>query len=408
MAATTTDSRDFDVQVFTDIVQGVFAGKDALLGESALASSGAITVSGDMPVGGQTWVGNTIQVPYFGTMGEFDDVNEDVAAVPKVLKTTSEQATIGHSALAFEVTTWARNSSVPNGDPYMECARQVLRAAARKMDSLCITAAATTPLVHDLYSATVPVIMDWDAVVDACAKWGDENLDIRGMVVHSRVEAGLRKLRDNNGRPLLLDSMNSGSRVRTFQGIPLVVSDRVPLTSSSMGAVTSSGTSPPVATLAGTPTGAWNLVIELVAGTAHESATIRFSTDGGQTWSANLTTLAAAAPLSLIDTAADSLVGNNGTTGLTVAFAAGTFNADNAWTSTAILKATSLLFQEGAMAFWFNRALMSLQTDKDILKDNDVAAMHMYRVAHLYRRRRGGTKPGVVSLKTNVPGYLPV
>jgi hypothetical protein len=407
MTATTTDNRDFDVQVFTDIVQGEFAGKDALVGNSPLASSGAIMVSGEMPVGGPGWVGTDIRVPYFGSLGEFSDVNEDVASVPQTLSTTNETATIGHSALSFEVTTWAQNSSVPGGDPYKECARQIVRAAARKMDSLCITAAATTPLVNDLYSATTPVVMDWDAVVDSCAKWGDENIDAVGMVVHSRVEAGLRKLRDDNGRPLLLDSMATGSRVRTFQGIPLIVSDRVPLTSSTMTAVTSTGTSPPVATITGTPTGPWNLQIDCNLGGAHATATVRFSTDGGNTWSATLTTLGVGVALPLIDTAKDSLVGNNGTTGLSVAFAAGTFNADNLYVSNAILKATSLIFQPGAMAFWFNRSLMSLQTDKDILKDNDVAAMHMYRVAHLYRRRRGGTKPGVVAVKTNVPGFLP-
>ena len=32
MAVTTTDSRDFDVQQFTDTVQGVFAGKTAFMG----------------------------------------------------------------------------------------------------------------------------------------------------------------------------------------------------------------------------------------------------------------------------------------------------------------------------------------------------------------------------------------
>lgn len=401
MAATTTDNRDFDVQVFQDIVQGVFAGRDALFG-SPLASSGAIIVN-DSLTSDPSWIGNEITVPYFGVLGDFSDNPEDNAVVPKVLKTTNEKATLGRSSLAFEVTRWARHSSVPGGDPYMECARQVQLAAIREMDRLIVTAAAGSPLVKDVYSASTPVHLDWDLVTDGRALWGDEQEDIVGMAVHSRVESGLRKLRDDNGRPLLLDNMVNGSRVMTFAGTPLTISDRVPLTGSSMAAVTEAGTTPPDVTLSGTPTGPWQLRLKVIVGGARGTATFQFSTDGGNTWSATLTT---AASVPLVDTAADSLVGNNGNTGLTAAFENATFNVDNTWSSNAILKATSLIFQRGACAFWFNRQAMALETDKDILKHNDVAAMHMYRVAHLYRRRRGGTKPGVVVLKHNVPGFV--
>lgn len=402
MTATTSDSRDFDVQVFTEIVQGMFAGKDALAGTSPLASSGAIAISGEMPVYGREWIGNTISVPYFGTLGEFSDVNENVALVPAELKTTNESATVAHGGLSFEVTRWGRNSSVPGGDPYMEAARQVLASAGRYMDSKCITAAAATPLVRSLYSASVPVYFDWDAVVDACAMWGDENDDIAAMVVHSRVEAGMRKLRDANGRPLLLENMVNGSSVKSFQGIPLRVSDRVPLTGSTMSTVTEAGASVGGVTLTGTPTGPWNLQIDIVVGGARGTATFRFSTDGGNTWSATLTT---AATVVLTDTNADSLVGNNGSTGLTAAFGVATYDVASVYSSNAIMKATSLILQRGAMAFYFNRAAMVLQTDKDILKDNDVAAMHLYYAAHRYRRRRNGTKPGVVAVTHNVQGF---
>lgn len=406
MASTTTDSRDFDVQVLTDIVQGVFAGKSAIAGASPLATSGAIMIDGNMPapVGARSgWIGNTVTMPYFGTLGEFADNNEDTAIGTSQLKTTNETATVARGSLAFEVTKWAQFSSTGDGDPYMEAARQMAVSAARYMDSKCIAAAKATPLVRDLYSASVPVYCDWDAVVDACALWGDEGEDIVAMAVHSRVEAGLRKLRDDNGRPLLLDNMMNGQRVRMFAGIPLHVSDRLPLDSSTMTSVTESGTTPPDVTLSGTPTGPWNLVIDCVTGGARGTATFRFSTDGGNTWSATLTT---AASVALTDTATDSLVGNNGTTGLTAAFENATFAADNQWTASAKLKATSLIFQRGAMAFWYASQHLSLQTDRDILKDNDVGAMHLYHATHLYRRRRGGTKPGVVALKTNVPGFI--
>jgi hypothetical protein len=173
-----------------------------------------------------------------------------------------------------------------------------------------------------------------------------------------------------------------------------------------MGAVTGAGTTPPVATLTGTPLGPWNLVIDCILGGAHQTATYRFSTDGGNTWSATITTLAAAAAQPLVDTAVDSLVGKNGATGLSVAFAAGTFNADNTWTATANLAAKSLICQRGAGAFWYNAQAVAPQRDRDILKDSDLLASHLYHAAILYRRRRGGTRPGCVAIKHNVRNYV--
>ena len=400
MTATTNTSRDFDVQQLNDIIPGAFASRTAFM-SSILVSQGAVIVNGEMPHG-RDMVGNTITVPRFGIIGEFDDVNENVALVPKELQMASDTSTVGHSGLSFEVTNWARHSGPDGGDPYVEASRQIVESATRKMDSLMVTAASATALVADYYSASSPVYMSWDMVVDARAKWGDRASDIVAMVVHSRTEAGLRKMRDNNGRPLLLDSMKDGE-LTTFQGMPLVVSDRVPLTGSSMGAVTSAGTTPPVITLSGTPLGSWNLKIKATLVGALGTWKLQFSTDGGNTWSADITS---AASVPLIDTAKDSLVGNNGLTGITAAIAAGTAALDNTWISTALLKTSSLIVQKGALAFWYNRSLMQLQTDKDILKDNDVAAMHMYRAAHLYKRRVGGVLPGVVNITHNVQGFI--
>jgi hypothetical protein len=402
MAVTTNTSRDFDVQQFTDTVQGVFAGKNAFFG-STLVSQGAVIVNGEMPYG-RDFIGNEITMPYFGIIGDFEDVSENSAATPAALATKSEKATVGHSALAFEVTRWAQHAAPNDADPYVESARQVLVSAQRKMDALVITAAAATPLVASYYSATTPAYLDWDKVVDARAKWGDRQDDIVAMIVHSRTEADLRKLRDNAGRPLLLDSQRDADVTR-FCGIPVVVSDRVPLTGSSMNPLTMTETASITdMVVAGTPLGPWNLVVKCVTTGSETTAVLKFSTDGGQTYSANIT---AAATLPLIDTAKDSLVGVNGKTGLTLTLN-GTYTASdsNYWTSTALLKTTSLIVQRGALSFWYNRGAMELQTDKDILKDNDVAAMHMYRAAHMYRRRVGGVLPGVVALDHNVRNYV--
>ena len=101
----------------------------------------------------------------------------------------------------------------------------------------------------------------------------------------------------------------------------------------------------------------------------------------------------------------DSRVGVNGATGVTVAFASGTFNADNLWTSNASLKCMSMLCKQRSLAFWYSQAHMGLETDKDIMKHTDLAAMHMYGAAHRYRRMGDGTKPGVIQVVHNVSGF---
>lgn len=401
MTATKRADNDLDVQILEDTVRGMFAGKNAFVG-SRLVSAGAVVINDQMP-GGRDWIGNEITVPFFGVIGDFADNPEDTAVTPSVLKSTHEKATVARSSLAFEVTKWARGSSPNNEDPYEECSRQIRVAAEREIDRLCVAAAAGTPLVNDVYSASSPVNLDYDVVVDSRAKWGDEQADIVGMVVHSRVEAGLRKLKSANGDPLLVDNMRDGNFVTTLHGIPVIVSDRVPLTGSSMSSVTEAGTTPPDFTISGTPLGPWNLKIVVTVGGARGTFKFKFSTDGGQTYSAELTS---AASVDLIDTAGDSLVGVNGKTGLTVAIENASADTDNVYTATAKLKATSLILQKGALAFWFNRNAMSLETDKDILKHNDVAAMHLYYAAHRYRRRIGGSKPGVVAITHNVPGFV--
>ena len=400
MTATKTTDRDFDVQVLADMLPGHFKRKNALMG-SGLASSRAVIVSGTFP-GNKVGLG-TVTVPRFGTIGEFADNPEDTAAVPVALKSTNEQATPARSSLAIEVTKWSSLESEQGQDPYQEGLRQIDVAAEREMDRIMVAKAAATPLVRDVYSATVPAYLDWDTMADGFSMWGDEEEDAAAVIVHSAVANGMRKLRDANGHLLLVESMVDGRKVKKIGNTTVVVSNKVPLTSSSMGTVTETGAAVGGVGLTGTPTGAWDLRIRIILGGARGTATFQFSTDGGGTWSATLTT---AATVVLTDTATDSLVGNNGTTGLTATFGVATYDVLSVYSSTALLKATSLIVQPGALAFWFNANALTLQTDRDILKDNALAAMHLYYVAHLYVRRAGSSYPGVVALKHNVQNYI--
>lgn len=398
------------VQVLIDAIRGRFKGKNAFMG-SVLASSGAVMVAGSMPKGGANAIGTKIEVPYFGVLGTgFVDNPDGSSVTPEKLQMLSEEGTIARSSLAVETSIWAQGVSDLDPaliNPHEEGGRQAMVAAEREMDRAIVAEFATTPLVKDISAATGGgQYITHREVIRAKTLWGDEQDDIVAMVIHSQAEADLAELTDSSGRPLVVESQREGQEsVRRFAGVPLVVSDRVPLTGSTMGSPVSAGTTPPVLTLSGTPLGAWNLVIDCVVGGAHTTATIRFSTDGGNTWSDALTTLGVGVALPLIDTAKDSLVGVNGKTGISAAFAAGTFNADNTWTSTANLIVESMICQRGAGAFWYNSRRLGAKSDVDILADTDILAMHLYHVPKLYRRRRMGTRPGVVKIRHRVKNF---
>ena len=395
-------------QILGDVVRGKFKGKNAFAG-SALVAAGAVIISGTMPKGGPGAIGKTIEIPYFGSIGEFASNAEGSSPTPTKLAQTSETATIARASLAVETSIWAQGLAQVDpalGDPYQEAADQAVASATRFIDQAIITEFATTPLVRDVYSATTPVYMDWDTVIKAKRLWGDEQDDIVGLIVHSTTLADMSILKSSTGAPLLLSNMTQGQgQIMSFGGVPVTTSDRMPLTGSSMGTVVSTGTAPPVATLAGTPTGPWSLQIDAQTGTA-TTVTFKFSTDGGNTWSAILTALDDSVAVALTDTAVDSLVGNNGATGLTVAFAAGTFNADNLWVSTALIKASSLIVKRGSGAFWYNAQRLGAKTDVDILEDTDIMAMHLYHAPKLYRRCRMGARPGVVKIIHNARDFI--
>lgn len=419
--STITKSELIDRSILEETTREAFAQKKAFMG-SVLASSGAVIVNGTMPKSGPSAIGKTIDMPYFGVIGEFATNNEGSSVTPKKLGQGLESATIGRTSLAFEVTRWASGFAETldgSDDPYEVAAQQVLEAAERDMDRQIIVAASASPLIADHYSASVPAYLDWQKVVRGRKLWGDEGSDVVAMIMHSHTQSDLLELTDANGRPMLVDSMREGDAPR-FCGIPLVISDsRHLLTGSTMGSVTSSGTTPPTVTLAGTPHGCWKLKIDIVTGgLSNGTATFRFSTDNGNTWSATYAVPSGGGAIVLDDSyeaavadinaahPADSLVGRNGVTGITATFANGTYNADNVYVATANIKARTIPVKRGAAAFWYNRAALALDTDKDILKDSRLAAMHLYAAAHLYRRARAGTKPGAVVITHNIREYV--
>ncbi|MEN6535493.1 MAG: phage major capsid protein [Bryobacteraceae bacterium] len=382
-------------EIITSAVRARFAQKNAFMGSEA-AAAGLISINPFFNVSDPNQIGETVRVPYFGTLGSFASRSDGTPAVPTAFAGTSETGTIALASLAFEVTRWANNTGGYDVSPETQAADQVMQAAERYMDSSVITAAVAGGITKTYYSATNPRLLDYDAVVDAATLWGDESDPKAVLVVHSKVMADCLKLKDANGRPLLTTSEDG--LVTRIAGRRIIQSDKCPLTGSTMSAVTAAGTTPPTVTLTGTPTGPWNLKVVCTTLGARGTSYIKFSTDGGSTYSTPVVT---AATVTLTDTAVDSTVGNNGATGLTLAMADTAAAVDNVWTATATIKATSLLVRPGALAFWYNRNALELLTDKDILNDSSIGAMHLYSVAHAYRRHPQGTKRGVIAIVHN-------
>lgn len=408
-----TQSTDlFNAQVLIDAVRGRFRNKDAFMG-SRLVSSGAVVVRGTMPQGGPKALNKTIDIPYWGVLPKFQNNPEGSSIGASKIGQTSEQAgPIARSSLMVETSVLAQGVALSHpelGDPYAESADQAMVRAEQEMDRIIVNTAKATPLKVEVYNANAPVYLEHRHMVQARSKFGDEGDNIVAMVTHSQAIADLATMYNAKGDPLLIETVKEGQEgvvKRTFGGVPLEVSDSVPLDGSTMGTVVTTGTTPPVPTLTGTPTGPWNLVIDCVVGGAHATATIRFSTDGGNTWSATIATAGVGVALPLVDTNVDSMVGVDGDTGVSVAFAAGTFAADNLYVSNANLCVTSMMLQPESCAFWFNADRLGMKTDIDIAEDTDLFAMHLYYVSHMYRRRRMGKRPGVVIIKHNVRNFV--
>ncbi len=404
MAITTKDNT-FNPEVLTDTVQGMLAHRNALKGSLFVASGAAI--SEPSLERGQNMVGEQITIPFFGHIGEFEEnLADGAAATPRQLLMKSEVATVTRDSLSFEMTTWAQFAA--SADPFAEAGVQIMDSFVRITDKRCLDAAiASGVLVQDEAGNT----MTWDIAVNAKTLFRDEQDDIVAMIVHSQTKRDMLLLKDADGRPLLVESQREGEFDR-FAGVPVGVSDKVDLTGSVMGAVASTGTSPPVVSLAGVPLNAYDIKIEITTGGASDgTAFFRFSTDDGQTFSDPIVIPSGGGPQALdvsitgSNAQADALVGKNGATGITATFASGTYNVDNVYRAEANLAVSSLLLKRGSIAWWWNREAMRMLTDQDILRDTDLAAMHLYGVAHRYRRRPGGTMTGVISIKHAVAQY---
>lgn len=198
----------------TSIRGAVAAGMNCLYG------SGAAVVKTTLSAGRGS-VGDQVKIPYFGSIGEMEDLATDGDALtPKAFASTAELATVIHSGIAFEMTAWAQQGV---DDPYAEVARQAVESLRRRADKALLDAALATDAPM---TSTTGATFSYDAFVNAKLLWGDEQDDIAAFAVHSKVYGAMLKLKDANLLPLLIDSAKDGGMPRIL-GVPVIVSDKL-------------------------------------------------------------------------------------------------------------------------------------------------------------------------------------
>lgn len=227
----------FIPEVLAEAVRGEIAGAQALYGTGA-----AVSISQGFPE--EARGGDTITIPYFGHLGEFEDLASDeggVGAVPALtpakLTQSSETAAVKHSGKAFETTAWAEMAAAYE-DPYAEAARQIRQGLERRADRELITVAEATTLSRNVYNATTPVKLNWEEAIKTRYLWNDEQAEIAAIVVHSKTAQDLELQKDADGRPLMQQNVVDGRVINMLGGIPLIISDRLTTTPNAGGAST--------------------------------------------------------------------------------------------------------------------------------------------------------------------------
>lgn len=413
--ATTAAAQMIFPPLYAEAVEGAFASQAAFTGSLA-ASLGIVKIDGTFPQSGNNVIGQTVKVPYFGSLGEFVARTDGTAASATQFSVSEESGTVTCGTLGFELTTWANSTPMPGKSPYEEAARQVLAAAERRMDSLILAEMAKitgNALVLDRYNSASPVNISYDLLTDGLGMWsdfGDLN-EVAGVAVHGKVYNDLLKVKNAIGEPMLIDFTQINGRtvpVLKHWGKPIIVSDRLPKGDSVLTAVDGAH-GVPVLTVANSTnreggTGPVRPIdVKIMATTVGARGTWKFklSIDGGATYTADdyytsATTVALTDPL---DPA-------GGLLGVTVSIAAGTVLATTEyWTFKSTVKHTSLILKKGAAAFWYNAAYAGvLQSVQVPLNDSVINASHLYGVAHRYSRLPGQPYPGVVVIRHNGGG----
>lgn len=371
--ATTQKSDLISPEVLADAIQGELAGTSYMYDTGAIQVVRGLKLTPEQKEGG-----DKVKIPYFGHIGEFEDIGtENAALTPAKLGMTTEESPVIHTGKAFSSTDIARITAAW-ADPEAEAARQMAQGFRRRVEREAIVKAGLAAIAGGMAVETDGATIAYDAIVDLIGTFGDEEDGVAAIAMHSKVRKDVRKIKDTTGQPIFIDPKDGS--VPRLMGIPVKVSD---MCAQVYPTIVSAGTSPPAVTISGRIIGEKpsTITLDIPLGGARGTATFRYAINGG-TWSAATLTAATVAL---------------GSTGLTANFPVGTYNVDN--TYSAIPRFETLALKKGAVLAWIQDET-EIMYDTDILTNARVLAAHAYFVAHAYGRLRGTTRPGSGRLRT--------
>jgi hypothetical protein len=385
MATGTTTTSQFAVtpQVLLEAV------REGMQGLQVLGGIGAITINSSLPEG--KYAGETVTVPYLAHLGEWADYSENAEIDITQLSDSAETSSVVRGGKAFTVTDMAR--ILRGYASPMEAGRQMIQdglgmyVEKKAITALLALGTSIPAIVTDVHSSSSPRFFDRDVAIRARSVFGDETRGIVGTVAHSQVVNRMLTLKDADGMPLLdLLDQNDDLGVYNFKGLGRVyVSDLMNVAYT----VTSSGTTPPVLTVSGSPKGMYDQIrIECTTLGAFGTAVIKISLDGGVTF-----------PLTGVTVPVSGIVDRSSDLGLTFTFASGTFATNNVYTMWG--KASTLILKRGAAVYWHNN-FGSIESMRDVRRKNEVVAADILGVCHAYKKLNGGTRPGVAIAKHNI------
>ena len=221
MAENTTANFVIPELLSEQIVKGI-AGRTIMLGSEAVISNPSF------PTGYRG--GKTIKVPYLGHLGEAEILADGAELALADVTPDSETADVQRAGKAFTLTRWAEVAA-QYADPYVEFGKMISEAITRAYENALITAA-TASLPSMTHTVSGSGTLDYDAVIAAKKKWGDEIDDVVMIAMHSKAFYDVLSLKDSTGRPLGVETIrDDGSVLRSFAGCPVFVSDLMPLSS---------------------------------------------------------------------------------------------------------------------------------------------------------------------------------
>lgn len=189
-------------------------------------NSNLVEVDSTFPLGSP---GTKFKMPFWKKIGAFAALTEGSAMTPGKLTSAAEYATVLRAGSAFEVLDTAE--LVSKADPMSEIVSQIGRRAAEYLDNSLVTKANLTPNRLDI-SMVGSGKIDQNIIIQSMLTLGDNREKLMqggAIIMHSKqfgdlMQTGAVQNQYQSG----LDVIRSGN-IATIQGLPIIVSDRVPI-----------------------------------------------------------------------------------------------------------------------------------------------------------------------------------